>query len=45
MMTAPFSTLDEFAALLDDQPAPDAAASEAAMARNTVLTKPPAALG
>jgi len=45
MMTAPFSTLDEFTALLNNQPAPDAAASAAASARNAVLTKPPAALG
>lgn len=44
-MTAPFSTLDEFAAVLNDQPLPDDAASKAAMARNAVLTKPPAALG
>ncbi len=45
MMTAPFSTLDEFAALLNAQPAPDATASAAAAARNAMLTKPPAALG
>ncbi len=45
MMNAPFSTLDEFAALLNDQPLPDAAVTEAATARNGVLTKPPAALG
>ncbi len=45
MMNAPFSTLDDFAALLNDQPMPDAAATEAATVRNGVLTKPPAALG
>jgi len=45
MMTPSFSTLDEFATLLNDQPAPDDAATEAAIARNGLLTKPPAALG
>lgn len=45
MMTAPFSTLDEFSALLDDQPSPDNAVIEAATAHNSVLTKPPTALG
>ena len=45
IMTAPFSTLDEFATLLAAQPGPSATALEAATARNAVLTKPPAALG
>ncbi len=45
MMTAPFSTLDEFAAVLDEPVHPDSAAMDAAKARNAVLTKPPAALG
>lgn len=45
MMTAPFSTLEDFATLLADQPEPSASALAAATARNAVLTKPPAALG
>ena len=45
IMTAPFSTIDEFTALLNDQSTPNIAATEAAAARNAVLTKPPAALG
>jgi len=40
-----FSTLDQFASLLTKMPAPDAAAIAAASARNSVLTKPPGALG
>ena len=44
-MTAPFSTLDTFRALLAMQPASDTAASAAAQARNSQLTKPPGALG
>jgi len=45
MMTTPFSTLDEFTVLLSGLPVPDDAATKAALARNGVLTKPPAALG
>jgi len=45
MMIAPFSTLEEFTAQLNNQSMPDEAATKAAMARNGVLTKPPAALG
>ncbi len=45
MMTAPFSTPEDFAALLSNLPQPDRAASAAAAARNAMLTKPPAALG
>src|SRR3989338_2665673 len=44
-MTAPFASLDDFAALLSNLPARDAAAVEAARARNGQLTKPPGALG
>lgn len=42
---APFSTLDEFRAVLRDMPGPDAAALAGAADRNAQLTKPPAALG
>jgi nicotinate-nucleotide--dimethylbenzimidazole phosphoribosyltransferase len=41
----PFQTLAEFRAVLDRLPAPDAAATAAAAARNGQLTKPPGALG
>ncbi len=41
----PFQTADDFRALLDDLPAPDAEALAGAEARNASLTKPPAALG
>ncbi|WP_054300819.1 nicotinate-nucleotide--dimethylbenzimidazole phosphoribosyltransferase [Gemmobacter sp. LW-1] len=44
-MTAPFSSLSEFRALLQALPATDAAAVAAAQARNGQLTKPPGALG
>ncbi len=44
-MTAPFSTSAEFKSILADLPKPDQAATEAAIARNGQLTKPPAALG
>ena len=44
-MTAPFSSLDDFAALLVQAPAPDAGAAAAAQERNGQLTKPPGALG
>jgi len=44
-MTASFSSLSEFRALLAAAPAPDAAARAAAEARNGQLTKPPGALG
>lgn len=44
-MTAPFTSLAQFRALLDDLPQPDAAARAAAQARNGQLTKPPGALG
>ena len=44
-MTAPFASLADFAALLSTLPARDAAAVEAARARNGQLTKPPGALG
>ena len=44
-MTAPFASLADFAALLSSLPARDAAAVEAARARNGQLTKPPGALG
>lgn len=43
-MTA-FASLAEFAALLRAAPAPDAAATAGAIARNGQLTKPPGALG
>ena len=42
---APFSTLSEFAELLNNSPGPDAQAAKAAEARNAQLTKPPGALG
>ena len=38
-------TLDDFRTLLTQLPAPDAAATHAATARNATLTKPPGALG
>lgn len=41
----PFSTLQDFRALLQGAPAPDPRAREAALARNGQLTKPPGALG
>nr|WP_208103257.1 nicotinate-nucleotide--dimethylbenzimidazole phosphoribosyltransferase [Rubellimicrobium sp. CFH 75288] len=41
----PFSTLQDFRALLQGAPAPDPRAREAALARNAQLTKPPGALG
>jgi nicotinate-nucleotide--dimethylbenzimidazole phosphoribosyltransferase len=41
----PFTTLAAFHALMADLPAPDAAATDAAAARNAQLTKPPGALG
>lgn len=41
----PFSSLSEFAALLQTAPAPDAQAGDAATARNADLTKPAGALG
>jgi nicotinate-nucleotide--dimethylbenzimidazole phosphoribosyltransferase len=41
----PFQTLDDLRRLLADLPAPDAAATAAAEARNGQLTKPPGALG
>ena len=44
-MTAPFSTLDGFRAVLRALPAADAAATAAAEERNAQLTKPPGALG
>ena len=44
-MHAGFSTLADLDALLRDLPAPDAAAQEAARARDAQLTKPPGALG
>lgn len=44
-MTAPFSSLAEFRALLSNLPSPDKAARAAAEARNGQLTKPPGALG
>ena len=40
-----FRSLAEFSALLEDLPAPDGAALEAARARDSQLTKPPGALG
>ncbi|MCX7566391.1 nicotinate-nucleotide--dimethylbenzimidazole phosphoribosyltransferase [Sulfitobacter sp. F26169L] len=42
---AAFSDLDDFRAILAEQPAPDAAAFADAGARNGQLTKPPRALG
>ena len=44
-MPRDLSTLDAVRALLRDLPAPDTAATAAAMARNGQLTKPPGALG
>lgn len=44
-MSQPFTTLDSFRTLLIRQPAPDAEACAAALARNGQLTKPPGALG
>lgn len=44
-MTASFSTLAQFRALLDAAPGPDAKAQAEAEARNGQLTKPPGALG
>jgi nicotinate-nucleotide--dimethylbenzimidazole phosphoribosyltransferase len=44
-MAAPFRSLSEFRGLLAAVPAPDAAARDAARARDAVLTKPPGALG
>lgn len=44
-MTAPFSSLTEFHAILARMPAADVGAGAAAMARNGQLTKPPGALG
>ena len=45
MTAAPFSTLDAFRDVLGKGPSPDAAALDAAAARNGQLTKPPGALG
>lgn len=44
-MTAPFSTLAEFRALLAEALGPDTTATAAAQDRNGQLTKPPGALG
>ncbi|WP_249219242.1 nicotinate-nucleotide--dimethylbenzimidazole phosphoribosyltransferase, partial [Loktanella sp. SALINAS62] len=44
-MTAPFDTLDSFRDILRGAPVPDTVARDAATARNSDLTKPPAALG
>ena len=44
-MTAPFSSLSEFRAVLAQAPAADAAAIAGAQDRNGQLTKPPGALG
>ena len=44
-MTARFSTLAEFRALLAEAPGPDTTATAAAQDRNGQLTKPPGALG
>ncbi len=44
-MTAPFTELDQFRALLASAPMPDQAALKGAAARNGQLTKPPGALG
>ena len=44
-MTAPFSTLNEFRAILASQPGIDTAAEAGAQERNGQLTKPPGALG
>lgn len=45
MAAAPFSTLEEFRAVLESLPGPDVAAMTGAKARNGQLTKPPGALG
>jgi nicotinate-nucleotide--dimethylbenzimidazole phosphoribosyltransferase len=45
MIRPPFSTLDEFRAVLAAMPGPDESAQAAAVARNGHLTKPPGALG
>lgn len=45
MAEAPFTTIDEFRAVLAAAPGPDPEARAAAEARNAQLTKPPAALG
>ncbi|MBT8412487.1 MAG: nicotinate-nucleotide--dimethylbenzimidazole phosphoribosyltransferase [Octadecabacter sp.] len=44
-MTAPFTSLTEFRAVLEQAPDASAAAREGAQARNGQLTKPPGALG
>ena len=44
-MTAPFSTVSEFAEILKNLPSSDASARDAAAERNGQLTKPPGALG
>jgi nicotinate-nucleotide--dimethylbenzimidazole phosphoribosyltransferase len=44
-MTAPFSSLADFRALLQSQPSADPAALQGASERNGQLTKPPGALG
>ena len=44
-MTAPFDSLDAFAALVKTAPGPDLAARADAEARNAQLTKPAGALG
>lgn len=44
-MAPAFSSLSEFGALLRGAPGPDAAATQAAQARDVQLTKPPGALG
>ena len=44
-MPAPFDSIESFRQILTTLPKSDAAASDAARARNAVLTKPPAALG
>jgi nicotinate-nucleotide--dimethylbenzimidazole phosphoribosyltransferase len=44
-MTAPFTDLSSFRAVLHDAPAPDADALAGAQERNGQLTKPPGALG
>lgn len=45
MSSAPFTSLDEFRAILAEAPSPDAAATAGARTRNGQLTKPPGALG
>lgn len=45
MAPAPFTTLEEFRAVLERLPGPDVAAIAGAEARNGQLTKPPGALG